>query len=216
MDTIGKRPDGWLISIFDQDGSEPGIPIRITCELGRAFAPNGSQKPNQAGQKTAVATRQIEASPPVPSLEPPAVSRIFSIEQARAALPLVESIVRDVMRMERRVRHLRFRLKFIRGGSEDLQVMFDKEIRGLEYDLQQAELDLEHNFRELEELGIEPEGPGIGLVDFPSHREGETIFLCWRYGEPTIEYWHTLTGGFPNRVPLGQTAGKESVEFAMS
>ena len=151
----------------------------------------------------------------MPFLDPPRINRTYTVEQANAALPLVEPIVRDVMRMERRVRHLDFRLKFIRRGGDDLQAMFVTEIRGLEAELIRAEKELHRVHHELLELGIEPEGPAIGLVDFPSNQEGETVFLCWQYGESEIEFWHTLTGGFPNRTPLATTRHHESIEFAM-
>jgi hypothetical protein len=138
----------------------------------------------------------------LPFLDPPAIQRTFTLDQANAALPLVEAILRDVMRQERRVRHLRFRLKFIRRGGADLLNMFAREIEALERDLQAAEEDLDRYVDELLDLGIEPESLGLGLVDFPSEQQGETILLCWRYGESSIEYWHSLTGGFPDRSPL--------------
>ena len=45
-----------------------------------------------------------------------------------------------------------------------------------------------------------------GLVDFLSRRAGETVFLCWRLGEPSIKYWHGLKEGFAGRKPLGDSA----------
>lgn len=148
----------------------------------------------------------------MPSLEPPTIRRTFTVEQANATLPLVKAIIRDIMRLERKVRHTRFRLKFINRGGEEIRHMFLGEIRQLERELEQAESELDHHIDELLELGIEPEGLGIGLVDFPSQREGETIFLCWRYGEHSIQFWHTLTGGFPNRTPLSIARSSNSRE----
>ncbi len=148
--------------------------------------------------------------------DPPRIDRTYTVEQANAALPLIEPIVRDVMRMERRVRHLRFRLKFIRRGGEELLNMFANEIHGLENELHQAEDELARNHDELLELGIEPEGPAMGLVDFPHEQLGQTVFLCWQYGESAVEFWHTLTGGFPNRLPVARPIGQESFELATS
>lgn len=138
----------------------------------------------------------------MPALDPLIIRRTFTLDQANAALPLVKAILRDVMRWERKVRHTRFRLKFIRRGGDELRYMFENEICALERELSEAENSLERHLGELMELGIEPEGPAIGVVDFPCEQEGQTFFLCWRYGETSIEYWHSLTGGFPNRKPL--------------
>ena len=43
-----------------------------------------------------------------------------------------------------------------------------------------------------------------GLVDFPALRFGNTVYLCWRYGESNIEYWHAANEGFNGRKMLNQ------------
>jgi len=59
--------------------------------------------------------------------------------------------------------------------------------------------------RELEWLndrGIVLRDPETGLIDFPSRREGEPVFLCWRLGEDRVGYWHRPETGFAGRHPL--------------
>jgi hypothetical protein len=42
-----------------------------------------------------------------------------------------------------------------------------------------------------------------GLIDFPARvRQGRTVFLCWRLGEPEIAFWHGTDEGFAGRKPL--------------
>ena len=41
-----------------------------------------------------------------------------------------------------------------------------------------------------------------GLVDFPAIRDGQEVYLCWRFGEGQILFWHTLESGFQGRQPL--------------
>lgn len=38
-----------------------------------------------------------------------------------------------------------------------------------------------------------------GLVDFLAKRDGREVYLCWRYGEEEIEYYHELHTGFAGR-----------------
>ena len=52
------------------------------------------------------------------------------------------------------------------------------------------------------ELGVELKDPRSGLVDFPSRREGQVVYLCWRLGEPHVDFWHPLETGFAGRQPL--------------
>ena len=41
-----------------------------------------------------------------------------------------------------------------------------------------------------------------GLIDFPSERDGQEIFLCWRLGEERVGFWHGPESGFGGRRPL--------------
>jgi hypothetical protein len=56
--------------------------------------------------------------------------------------------------------------------------------------------------RELEALGVEFKGYDVGLVDFPARVGDRTVYLCWRLGEPEVQYWHELNGGFAGRQPI--------------
>ena len=44
--------------------------------------------------------------------------------------------------------------------------------------------------------------PQIGLVDFYGRVGEKLVWLCWRYGEDTLGYYHDLETGFPSRRPL--------------
>lgn len=43
-----------------------------------------------------------------------------------------------------------------------------------------------------------------GLIDFPSLREGEEVFLCWEQGEEDIDFWHELEAGYVGRQRLDE------------
>jgi hypothetical protein len=62
---------------------------------------------------------------------------------------------------------------------------------------------------ELEAVVSEIEGTGavlkdvqLGLIDFPTEREGEVVYLCWQFGEPEVAFWHRVDEGFAGRQPL--------------
>ena len=55
---------------------------------------------------------------------------------------------------------------------------------------------------EVQELGVEVKDLSTGLVDFRALREGREVYLCWRVGEPRVEWWHPLEGGFSGRQKL--------------
>jgi len=43
-----------------------------------------------------------------------------------------------------------------------------------------------------------------GLVDFPAIASGRPIWLCWRLGEPAVEWWHEMSTGVAGRKPLAE------------
>ena len=46
----------------------------------------------------------------------------------------------------------------------------------------------------------------LGLLDFPSVRDGQEVYLCWKAGEPQITHWHPIDEGFQSRKPIEPTA----------
>ena len=42
----------------------------------------------------------------------------------------------------------------------------------------------------------------LGLIDFPSMREGRAVYLCWKAGEERITHWHGMDEGFSERKSL--------------
>ncbi len=62
--------------------------------------------------------------------------------------------------------------------------------------------DLMANIQQLEDLGVKLRDIETGLVDFPAKRFGDVVYLCWRYGESSIEFWHTQSEGFGSRKQI--------------
>lgn len=38
-----------------------------------------------------------------------------------------------------------------------------------------------------------------GLIDFLSILDGREVYLCWRFGEPSVAFYHELHTGFAGR-----------------
>jgi hypothetical protein len=60
---------------------------------------------------------------------------------------------------------------------------------------------VQRKLQPLIDMGIEIKSVD-GLVDFRALREGRTVYLCWRYGEDGIGFWHDLESGFAGRRPI--------------
>jgi hypothetical protein len=54
----------------------------------------------------------------------------------------------------------------------------------------------------LDDLGVQVKDLDLGLLDFPSSREGDDVLLCWHVGEEQVSYWHGLDEGYAGRKPI--------------
>jgi hypothetical protein len=116
--------------------------------------------------------------------------RLFSRDEAERMLPLVRSIVRGMME-----------------DHAERQALLDRLDPGDEVARVRPEIDaltdrLVEGARELERLGAEFKGVELGLVDFPTLRDGQLAYLCWQYGEDRIRFWHSVETGYAGRRPL--------------
>jgi len=54
----------------------------------------------------------------------------------------------------------------------------------------------------LENTGVVVKSIDQGLLDFPSKRFNEEVWLCWKHGETEIRFWHEKDSGFMGRKPI--------------
>ena len=114
--------------------------------------------------------------------------RLFSVTEAQRTLPLVRSIVQDILDLGAQARDV------VSGRTDEFT------IEGLQDRLREHLSELagigcyykDWNFR-------------IGLVDFPALIDGEVVFLCWRSDEPELRYYHRIEDGYAGRRPLPRT-----------
>lgn len=58
--------------------------------------------------------------------------------------------------------------------------------------------------KEIESIGCVLRDLDQGLIDFPFRARAGTVFLCWKVGEPAIQFWHGTDEGFAGRKPIAQ------------
>jgi hypothetical protein len=58
---------------------------------------------------------------------------------------------------------------------------------------------LEEQIHKIQEMGIHIKDLISGLIDFPALHDGREVYLCWRFGEGNVEYWHEVDAGFTGR-----------------
>ena len=51
----------------------------------------------------------------------------------------------------------------------------------------------------IQDMGIEVKDLSIGLIDFVAFHDGREVYLCWKYGEESVQFWHEIEAGFSGR-----------------
>ncbi|HEV7990947.1 MAG TPA: DUF2203 domain-containing protein [Gemmatimonadaceae bacterium] len=128
---------------------------------------------------------------------------LFTVDLANRTLPLVRRIVEDVVSQQQRWQETIAELDVL--TVEARAELPDPRIRALERQAQQIAGEIDAFQAELESLGIQLKDRRIGLIDFPSELDGRRVLLCWRLGEPSVQFWHDEGAGFAGRQPLSPT-----------
>jgi hypothetical protein len=120
--------------------------------------------------------------------------RLYSVGDANELLPYLSPALvelREKFEEAARIRAVIAQASMTNGGSQNREE--EQQILG-----RVAEL-----LDRLREWEIELRDVSTGLVDFPTVIDGERAWLCWRLGEPEVNYWHGVDEGFVGRRPIG-------------
>ena len=129
--------------------------------------------------------------------------RMFNLDDANALVPWLEERFANMAPVRaglvERQEHL---LGLLRRRRSNGHSSSEEEIAAVENEVSRITQQLQEAVAEITNAGILVRDIGRGLVDFPSIREGDTVYLCWQRGEPAIEWWHPTDTGFTGRRPL--------------
>jgi hypothetical protein len=130
--------------------------------------------------------------------------QLFTLEEANAMIPKLEIIMARLQQLTVRLRDEVAELALKSGSSpEDLAVDGIVKARP---DLDIALQEVRKLIDDIGACGGQLKGVDLGLVDFPAELHGETVLLCWQFGEKEISYYHASDAGFSGRKLLDPDA----------
>jgi hypothetical protein len=121
--------------------------------------------------------------------------RHYTLEEARAALPWVEAKLAALRDARQRLTDQQARQALADGSPTNGGGHPGKQVG-------EAFVELQNGIGAFDRLGIVLRDLDSGLIDFPSIRDGQEIYLCWIDGESDIGFWHELDAGYAGRRPL--------------
>lgn len=122
--------------------------------------------------------------------------RYFTLEEANALLPELSPLVGRLLELRARVSH---NSRAIGEVLSDLRS--DVGGPGASRLVKEFE-EIESLVKRIQSYGCVMKSLEAGLLDFLCERDGRDVFLCWRYGESAIMYFHELHSGYQGRQPV--------------
>jgi hypothetical protein len=121
----------------------------------------------------------------------------FTVEEANRLIPQMKVIIEQLRQGRHRLQKHRTTAEAVSqqaggngGGSEAGAYLSD------------YSQTIARSLAQLHAMGIVLKDLEHGLIDFPHQREGREVYLCWKYGEERIDYWHETDSGYSGRQPL--------------
>ena len=119
--------------------------------------------------------------------------RYFTVEEANALLPELKPLVGRLL-------ELRAKVSNDSRGLGSLLTDLHSDVGGPEATRLAGEFgEIERLVSQIRSCGCVLKSLEAGLLDFLCDRDGRDVYLCWRYGEPSIQYYHELHTGFHGR-----------------
>ena len=146
--------------------------------------------------------------------EQTATQRVFTISEVNALIPALSSLVHDQLREQSEIEHGLAELMRLTGApprSLEPTPTDSAEVSRLKHDLRNRISHYETGWQRVQKWGGVIKDPQTGLVDFYGRVDGKLVWLCWRYGEDTLGYYHDLSSGFSGRRPLSADVRRKLV-----
>ncbi len=126
----------------------------------------------------------------------------FSPERVNALIPTLAPLLDDLWAKRR---ELAIRLLEQDPGLREVRARAGAptaERRGESRRTTELKGDIVRTINRIEGFGCLVKDIDLGLLDFPSLREGRPIYLCWKAGEAGVTHWHGTDETFADRKRL--------------
>lgn len=121
----------------------------------------------------------------------------FTIAEANKVLPKVIKKFKAIVHNKKEILKIEQELSAVLSVPSSLE-----QYVLLKQKLNSAISEFYQSIEDLENTGVVIKGIDEGLLDFPSKRFDEEVWLCWKYGETQIKFWHEKDVGFNGRKPI--------------
>jgi hypothetical protein len=137
------------------------------------------------------------------------MAKLFTLQEAEDLIPSLQEWLpeaidarKQAVEADHELQQIVARIQVL-GGME----VNPTRVGRFKHSKEQAVEKLRSTMEQIEQSGCVIKDLAIGLVDFPAMLGDEQVLLCWKLGEPRIEYWHRMQEGFAGRKPIADEFG---------
>lgn len=122
----------------------------------------------------------------------------FTLSEANAALEVIRPLIKEILKIRDRILARQpeawpaIERSVGNGGNATLSKIADDFGK------------LDALVHKVLDTGVQVKDINSGLLDFPAWRQDHEVYLCWKYGEDQIEFWHEIDAGFAGRRPIAE------------
>jgi hypothetical protein len=131
--------------------------------------------------------------------------REFTLDEANQLIPTLHKLVGNQLRMQAELEIQVAELHALCGELPRELITRDgdsQQVRDHKESLSSLLSRIDEGWNEVQELGCVVKDQRTGLVDFAGRVNGELVWLCWRFGEESIQFFHAMDEGFSGRRPI--------------
>lgn len=128
--------------------------------------------------------------------------KLFSIEEANALVPQLESILDRLLKKKEAMdrMHDHFFISELLFEAAPGQSTSGNLEPGAQ-DVDESVSELEADLAQIKSFGCILRNLESGWVEFPAHVQGETIYFCWKKGESAVGFYRQTNAAFSERLP---------------
>lgn len=122
--------------------------------------------------------------------------KYFTPQEANNLLPTLNPIVANLVEHQ----------AVVANQAQGVQQLLEKSSGGIASvetsKMVQAFDQIDKLLAQIQSHGVIVKNASVGLIDFLADFNGRDVYLCWKYGEDSVQFFHEIHGGFNGRKPI--------------
>lgn len=124
------------------------------------------------------------------------MSRYFTLQEANQALTVIRPLMDEIQNIRKTILARKPEVWPVveRAAGNGGSPAASKMVREFER--------LDALIHQVQDTGALFKDINLGLLDFSALKDGREVYLCWKYGEQDIAFWHEIEAGYAGRQPI--------------